>query len=144
LVAKLEPGSTLEFAPQAAGAAEPFNVSGCVSVAGVRFVLRDATANINLELRGLNFGQYAGQRVEVTGTELKGVQPHEGATQVIQVTKLTRVGGSCPLPAGNASTAKSAGMSGTTKVVIAGVAIAAVAGGTALGLTAGDSESISR
>ncbi len=144
LLARLEPGRALEFEPQVAGAAAPFNVSGCVAVAGVQFVLRDATANINLELRGLNFGQYAGQRVEITGTELKDVRPSEGATQVIQVTKVTRVAGSCPLPPGNPSTAKAAGMSGTTKVVIAGVAIGAVAGGTAIGLTGSDSPSISR
>jgi hypothetical protein len=144
LVARLEPGRALEFEPQVAGAAAPFSVSGCVAVAGVRFVLRDATANVSLELRGLNFGQYVGQRVEITGTELKDVRPGEGATQVIQVAKLTRASGSCPLPPGNSSTAKAAGVSGTTKAVIAGVAIAAVAGGTVLGLTANDSPSISR
>lgn len=144
LIARLEPGRALEFEPQVAGAAAPSTVSGCITVAGVQFVLRDVTANINLELRGMNFGQYVGQRVEITGTELKGQQPSEGATQVIQVTKLTRVSGSCPVPPGNASTAKTAGVSATTKVVIAGVAIAAVAGGTALGLTTADAESVSR
>jgi hypothetical protein len=85
-----------------------------------------------------------GQRVEITGTELKDVRPSEGATQVIQVAKLNQVSGSCPLPPANSSTAKAAGMSGTTKAVIAGVAIAAVAGGAVLGLTANDSPSISR
>jgi hypothetical protein len=145
VVARLEPGRALEFEPQVAGAEAPFSVSGCVAVAGVQFVLKDVTANVSLELRGLNLGQYAGRRVEITGTELKGVRPGEGATQVIQVTKIARVSGSCPIPSAASNGAgKSAGMSGTTKVVIAGVAVAAVAGGTVLGLTAGDFPSISR
>ena len=145
LVARLEPGRALEFEPQVAGAEAPFRVSGCVAVAGVKFVLKDLTANVSLELRGLNLGQYAGQRVEIAGTELKGVRPGEGATEVIQVTKITRVSGSCAIPPATSNgTGKTAGMSGTTKVVIAGVAIAAVAGGTVLGLTAGDSAYISR
>jgi hypothetical protein len=99
---------------------------------------------VSLDLRGMDLGQYAGQRVEIAGTELKNVRPAEGATQVIQVAKITRMSGSCPVPPGGATTAKAAGMSGTTKVVIAGVAIAAVAGGTVLGLAGSDSPSISR
>lgn len=145
LVARLEPGRALEFEPQVAGAAAPFSGRGCVAVAGIRFLLRDATANVSLDLRGMDMGQYAGQRVEITGTELKNVRPAEGATQVIQVAKIARVSGSCSIPPGGATTAKAAGMSGTTKVVIAGVAIAAVAGGTVLGLTGSDNApSISR
>lgn len=152
LVARLEPGRALEFEPQVAGAEAPFRVSGCVAVAGVHFVLKDATANVSLELQGKDLGQYAGQRVEITGTELKGMRPGEGATQVLQVSQITRVSGSCAIPpatskgsSGGAATGKTAGMSGTTKVVITGVAIAAVAGGTVLGLTGRDNApSISR
>ena len=144
LVARLEPGSALEFEPQVAGASAPFNVSGCVAVEGVQFVLKDATANVSLELRGMDLGQYAGQRVEITGTELKGVRPAAGITQVIQVTKIARLGGSCPIPTAAAKPAKAAGMAGTTKVVIAGVAVAAVTGGVVLGLTGGDSPTVSR
>jgi hypothetical protein len=151
LVARLEPGRALEFEPQVAGAAAPFSVNGCVAADGSRFVLKDATANVSFELRGQNLEQYAGQHVQITATELKGVQPGEGATQVIQVTRIYRLAGSCAVPpsaakgsSGGAAAAKTAGMSGTTKVVIAGVAIAAVAGGTVVGLTGGDSASISR
>ena len=151
LVARLEPGRALEFEPQVAGAAAPFSVSGCVAADGSRFVLKDTTANVSFELRGQNLEQYAGQHVQITATELKGVEPGEGATQVIQVTRIYRLAGSCAVPpsaakgsSGGAAAAKTAGMSGTTKVVIAGVAIAAVAGGTVVGLTGGDSASISR
>jgi hypothetical protein len=152
LIARLEPGAALEFEPQAAGASAPFSVSGCVAAAGDRLVLEDATSNVSFELRGQNLERYAGQRVEVSAVELKGEQPGEGATQVIQVTRIYRLTGSCAVPpaaakgsSGGAATAKTVGMAGTTKVVIAGVAIAAVAGGTALGLTRGDSTpSVSR
>jgi hypothetical protein len=151
LVASLEPGSALEFEPQVAGASAPFSVSGCVAAAGNRLLLKDATAKVSFELRGQNLEQYAGQRVQVTAVDLKGVQPGEGATQVIQVTRIYRVTGSCAVPAsaskgssGVATAAKAASKTGTTKAVIAGVAIAAAAGGTALGLTGNDSVPISR
>jgi hypothetical protein len=174
LVARLEPGRSLEFEPQAAGAEAPFNVTGCVTAVGSRFVLKDATANVVLELRGQNLDQYAGQRVQIAAIELKGVQPGEGAAQVIQVTRITRMSGSCavPLPAakessGGAEAGKTGSEVGTAKAsrtpvevltsagkavgkavathaVIAGVAVAAVAGGVTLGLAGSDSESISR
>jgi hypothetical protein len=144
LVARLDPGSALEFEPQVAGASAPSMASGCLGVEGIQFVLKDATANVSLELRGMDLGQYAGQRVEITGTELKGARPAQGITQVIQVTKITRLGGSCPIPTAAAKPAKAAGMAGATKVVIAGVAVAAVTGGVVLGLTGGDSPTVSR
>jgi hypothetical protein len=148
LVARLEPGRALEFEPQVAGAIAPFSVSGCVAAAGNRFFLRDATANVSLELRGQNLEQYAGKHVQISAVELKGVQPGEGATQVIQVTRIYLLTGSCAVPPAAAKGSSGGAVAGKpaskTKVVIAGVAIAAVAGGTALGLTGSDSGSISR
>jgi hypothetical protein len=151
LVARLEPGRALEFEPQVAGAAAPFSVSGCVTAADNRFVMKDSTANVSFELRGQNLEQYAGLHVEITAVELKGVEPGQGATQVIQVVRIYRLTGSCavhPTAAkgspGGTTAAKTAGKAGTTKVVIAGVAIAAAAGGTALGLTGTESVPISR
>jgi hypothetical protein len=151
LVARLEPGRALEFELQVAGAVAPFSVSGCVTAASNRLVLKDATANVSFELRGQNLEQYTGKHVQISAVELKGVQPGEGATQVIQVTRIYLLTGSCAVPpvaakgsSGGAAAGKTASKAGTTKVVIAGVAIAAAAGGTALGLTGSDSASISR
>ena len=151
LLAKLESGTTLEFQPQAAGAAPPVSVTGCLTGAGGLLLLLDETAKVTFELRGQDLSQYAGQRVAITAVVLKEVRPGQGATQVIQVTSVKRLGGSCPVPAasapkgsGPAGAAKSAGIGTTTKAVIAGVAIASVAGGAALGLTGEEKDTISR
>jgi hypothetical protein len=147
LVAKLERGTTLEFEPQAAGASAPVSVTGCLTGLNGRFLLKDDTANVSFELRGQDLGQYAGQHVTITATVLKEVRPGQGAVQVIQVTQIRRLAGACPVAASNPSkggVAKKGATSGTTKVVIAGVAIAAAAGGTAIGLTGDEKQSISR
>jgi hypothetical protein len=133
LLARLEPGRALEFETQAAGAAPPFSVEGCVSAVESRFLLTDRTAGVSFELRGPGLAQYAGQHVQIAATDLKGVRPGPGASQVIQVSSVKRTAGSCAVPAAGAK--KPAGGSGGKKAVIAGVAIAAAAGGVTLGLT---------
>jgi len=143
LLAKLEPGMMRVFEPQAAAAAAPVSVAGCMSTAKTCFLLRDETANLDFELRGRDdFGRYVGQRVAITATPLRDVKPKTAGAQVIQVTQVTPLGGGCIIAQRPDATqsAKAAGVSGTTKAVIAGVAIAAVAGGAALGLT-GDEDS---
>ena len=144
LLARLEPGRALEFEPPAAGASAPFSVKGCVTTDGVHFLLKDTTANVTFELRGENLGSYAGQHVDVAATGLKGVQPPEGAAQVVQVNRIYRLAGSCPVPASTApgsGSTKTAGLSGTSKAIIAGVAVAAVAGVATVGLTGNESDS---
>ncbi len=143
LVAKLERGTTLEFEPQAAGASAPVSVAGCLAALDGRFLLNDDTASVSFELQGEDLARYTGQHVAVSAIVLKEVRPRGGAVQVIQVTQIRRLAGACPVAAASPSKAKGR-LSGTTKAVIAGVAIAAVAGGTAIGLTGNDKPSISR
>jgi hypothetical protein len=151
LVARLETGTALEFALQDAGASAPVSVSGCLAVSPGGFLLNDETAKVTFELRGQDLAKYAGQRVSVSAVVLRQERPGQGATQVIQATAVKVLGGSCPVPGatvpGNSrptATAK-AGAAGTTgKAVIAGVAIAAVAGGAAVGLAGEEKSTISR
>ncbi|MFB3779335.1 MAG: hypothetical protein ACE141_17085 [Bryobacteraceae bacterium] len=152
LLARLESGTALEFEPQAAGATPPVSVTGCLTGNLGTFLLSDETAKVAFELRGRDLSQYAGQRVAITAVTMKEVRPVQGAVQVIQVTGVKRLPGGCPVPAAarpnspasSAGAAKAGGIGGTTKAVIAGVAIASVAGGTALGLTGREEDTISR
>ena len=141
LLARLEPGMAREFEPQAAGAAAPVSVAGCLTAADKAFLLKDDTANLSFELRGQDLARYAGQRVAVTAAQVRDAKPAGGASQVLQVTQVKSLGGGCPTSkAGAAAAGAAAAGAVTTKIIIAGVAVAAVAGGTALGLTGGEEE----
>ncbi len=140
LLARLSPGSALEFQPQAAGASAPLSLAGCVTKVDGHYLLRADNANVTFELRGADLAQHDGQRASVTATPISGQKASAGASQVIQVLQIKGLGSGCATTgAASASTSKTVptavAMSATTKTVIAGVAIAAVAGGTTLGLT---------
>jgi hypothetical protein len=137
LLARLEPGRSLEFQPQAGGAAAPLALSGCVSATDRRFFLAEQTANLTFELRGEDLARFAGHRVEIMATELHDVSPTGGAARVVQVSQIKGVAGGCPAAAG-APSGTAGGMSNGTKAVIAGVAIGGGAGAIALGLTGSD------
>jgi hypothetical protein len=151
LVARLETGTALEFAAQDAGASAPVLVSGCLVGSPDRILLNDETAKVTFELRGRDLGKYTGQRVSITAVVLHQERAGQGASQVIQVTAVKVLGGSCPVPGtsapksnGPTATAKAGGLGATGKAVIAGVAIASVAGGTAVGLAGDEESTISR
>ncbi len=141
LLARLEPGMALNFEPRGADATDPITVSGCLGLAaGNHFILNDETANVSFEVRGSDLARFAGQRVSITATILRAAQGE--ILQMIKVTQITPLSGTCPAPAASAqSGARAAGMSGTTKAVIAGVVIAAAVGGTAAGLTGDENKS---
>jgi hypothetical protein len=143
LLARLEPGRALQFEPQAAGGAAPFAVTGCLAAAGNSFILKDETAQVSFEVRaapGLDLASYAGKRVEVTATGAKGSSPAAGAAELIHAAQVKVIEGACPMPAASPTPGgkRTAGMSGATKAVIAGVVIGGAAGGIALGLTGGE------
>jgi hypothetical protein len=144
LVANLEPGKALNFEPQAAGAAAPFTLTGCLQKLNGRYLLKDATATVTFELKGTGLGKQVGHRVGGIGTDLTGAKPGPGASDVIQVSRVKRLSGRCPIspPGGAVPTAagKAGGISGTTKAIIAGVAIAAAGTGTAVGLIGKEEE----
>jgi hypothetical protein len=141
LLAMMPRGTALEFEPpqQGAGASAPISVSGCLANVGGHFLLTDDTAKVTFEVRGQDLAQYAGQHISVTATVLKDVHAGEGASEVIQATQVKKLGGGCTASPGAGR--KAAGMSVGTKAVIAGVVIAAAAGGTAMGLTGRESSS---
>lgn len=140
LLARLEPGTALQFEPQAAGGAAPFAVTGCLAAVGNSFILKDETTQVSFEVRAapdLELSSLAGKRIEVTANGPKGTRPVAGAAEVIYANQVKLIEGACPMPAASPApgTKRTAGMSGATKAVIAGVVIGGAAGGIALGLT---------
>lgn len=149
LLASLEPGTTLEFEPQAAGAAAPFTVTGCLQKRDGRYLLTDDTAKVTLELRGPGLDGEVGHRLEVIGTDLTSAQPAEGASNAIQATRVKRLSEACPSspdttgPASASGTGRAAGtstMSKTSKAIIAGVVVAAAGAGAAVAVSSDEEE----
>ena len=137
LLARVHSGRSLEFDPQASGAAPPFTVTGCLVAAEGRYYLKDDTASVTFELTGAGLGANAGQRVEVSGTEAPAGDP--GATQRIRVIQIKRLPGGCVTPATRATgNSGASGKGKTTKAIIAGVAIAGAVTGTTVGLIGED------
>ncbi len=133
-VANLLPGRVLSFLPQDAGASAPSSLIGCAVKSGSNVLLTDETSNVTAQLRGGNVR--AGHRVQVSGTMVPNATPAAGATQVITVTNVKEVGGTCPAtaaagtaPTGSAPAGAAGGSHGYGKVVVGAIAAAAVVGG---------------
>ncbi len=142
LLAKVESGRALEFSSQSAGAAAPVNLTGCLTVSEGHYFLRDEVANVTFELLGKDLATFVGHRVTVAATNVPAQGGAPGATQVLQAVQIKSLGRNCPASgaAGGPGARSKTGMSGTSKAVIAGVVIAAVASGTTIGLTRGQNE----
>ncbi len=140
LVAALEPGTALEFDPQATG--EPEKLTGCLRSIPGHFLVTDEITNVTVELSGAGLDRESGNRVEVTGAMDPTGAPVSGATQFVRVSGLKHLGKGCPTnkaaaagaggAAGkSAGAGKAIGLSATALAVIGGVAAAAVVGGLA-------------
>jgi hypothetical protein len=141
LVARVLPGVTMEFEPQAAGAAAPSQLSGCLQKKSSRFLLTDETTNVTVELKGAQLQAETGNRIEIVGTLDPSAKPAD-ASQLIKVTGVKRLAKGCSAKGaaakagaagGAAGGAAAAGMAtGTTVAIVGGVAAAAVVGGLAV------------
>jgi hypothetical protein len=129
-VANLLPGRALDLLPQDAGASTPSTLTGCAVRQNGNVLLKDETSNVTAQLRGGNVR--AGQRVQVTGSLVPNATPAAGATQVIQVTNVKAVGGSCNAGGAAAAGAGAAGAgaagAGAAAGATIGVSTAAIAG----------------
>lgn len=142
LLAKLAAGHSLHFRQE--GAADDFDLAGCLLKKSGRVILVDQTTGQIFELRGADASTEFGNRVSIKGKGVAGATPVQGAAKVIGVQSLAPVApGGCiaaaanagadPLPGATTSAStnapkvpKSGG--GANKAVIAGVAVAAAAG----------------
>jgi hypothetical protein len=128
-VANLLPGRALDLRPQDAGASSPSSLVGCPVKSGNNYLLTDETSNVTAQLRGGKIS--AGKRVQVTGSLVPNSTPVSPATQVIAVTSVKDIGGTCNGPAGAAAAAGVAAAAGTGfglgTAVIVGTTVAVAA-----------------
>ena len=125
LVARLFPGRSLDFFPQAeSGAAAPTKITGCLTRSDGRYLLKDETANITTELRGEDLALRVGSQVEVLGT----MKAADG-TPVVDVLRVNLLAQSCWGDRPAAASPEKTTVLGMTRghAVIAGVGIAAAA-----------------
>src|SRR5579871_263667 len=123
LLANLPQGQALDFEPPPASESHSASkMTGCLSAAAGHFLLTDELTNVTAELKGDHLTGIAG-RVEIAGAMDPTETPVSGASQVLRVNQVRRLGKGC--------LAKSSGVSGTRVAIIGGVAVAAVFGGLA-------------
>lgn len=148
LVADIASGKTLEFEPlpQGGGASEPWKMTGCLRAVNGHYLLTDDTTSVTAELTGGGIDAEGSNRVEITGTLDPTATPVSGATQVLKVTQIRRLGKGCAAggkgaaaagaggAAGKAAGAGHAGIGASTVAIIGGVAAA----GAVAGLAASD------
>jgi hypothetical protein len=145
LVASVEAGKSLDFEPQAAGAAAPTKVSGCLLMKAGKVVLVDQTTNLVIELQGPGLDREIGNHVEISGAPAEAVATVPGAAQVVRVAALKQVTkGGCSavakkVGAGAVAGAAGAGAAGAAAGAGAGIGIGTVAviGGVAAAATVG-------
>lgn len=137
-VAAMAAGKALAFDAAQAGASAPWSMAGCLFERNGRYLLRDETTAVTVEVRGAGLATSVGNQVAITGVVVPGVQPADGAAQMIQVSTVRQTGEACSSLPGAARPAKpeaKGGASGKRKAVIAGVIVAAAGAGAGIGLT---------
>ncbi len=147
LIAKLSAGHEMTFEPQADGSVTVTRVSGILAVKDGKFVVVDRVTNVTMQLQGTGLEDQVGNLVEITGTVDAEAPTVAGASQLIDVTKVTRLvkgagalaenggaaGGGTGAGAGaGAAAGASGGLStGATVAIVGGVAAAGTVGGLA-------------
>ena len=136
VVARIAPGLTLAFEPQASNGLS--RLTGRVVNRGGHYLLTDETTNVTVEVAGPEVAKAVGKRVEVTGSLDPAATPVSDASQFIRVTSVRPLPGSATAAAGSGGTAAGGSgtggglaISSTAIAIIGGVAAAAVVGGLA-------------
>lgn len=129
VLANLDAGRTLAFAlpAQQPGAAPPVKITGRLERRDGHFLLTDEVSKAIFEIVGADLDKEVGNRVEISGVIDPAAKPFPPATQVVKVSKMSRLG-AAPVPAG-AGAAGWAGLSTAAKVaIIGGVVVGATVG----------------
>jgi hypothetical protein len=119
------PATAQNNSGSAASNAAPTTLVGCVQKSGDVFTLNDETSKVTAQLRGS--GLRNGRHVQVTGTQTTAT-PAGGATQVLDVTSVKSVAGSCKAARAGSSYADSPGSEKRGKIIGAVIVGAVVTG----------------
>jgi len=143
LVADVEAGKSLDFEPQAAGAAAPTRASGCLLEKSGKIIVVEQTTNVILELQGLGLEQELGNRVEIAGVASATPVSVPGASQLIKVAAVKGVSkGGCTSIAKKVGATAAAAGTATAVAGAAGGAGSAAGAGAAAGIGAAASAGI--
>lgn len=139
LVANVEAGKSLDFEPQAAGAAAPTRVSGCLLTKAGKIVVVDQTTNVLIELQGTALDREIGNHVEITGSAADNATSVPGASQLIHVAGLKQIskGGCAAVAKKVGATAVAAGVGAGTAAGVGAGAAAGAAGAAGAATAAG-------
>ena len=74
---------------------QPFEMSGCLERRQGRFVMRDLISGVVEEVRGNRLELEVGNTVQVTARVVPGATPMEGATEVVEISRLRRISTGC-------------------------------------------------
>lgn len=122
VVARVSSGSAMSFAAPAAGGS--VTLKGKVSSSDGKYYLTADDGSIT-QLTGKDFEKYVGKDVRVTGTVVAGTTPAGGASSVLEVTSMSKLGAGAA-PGGS-------GGSGWTGTDIAVTVVGGAVLGTAIG-----------
>jgi hypothetical protein len=139
LLARLQPGRAMEFTDSQAGAAAPATITGkltkeadaCTSATEQKYFLTAAETGVKYQVMGEGLDSLVGKTVTLTGTLDPSFQSSKCAAGLIVASGTPSVAGTEGGADRAAGTA--AGMATGTKLIIAGVAVAAAVG-TGVGL----------
>ena len=124
LLANVRPGVAFAFDPQGAGATAPTTITGKLTKEGSNYYVTVAQTGLKYQVVGKDLTPgMVGKTVTVTGTPDPSGTPGSGSAAVITATSATVVGHAAAAAGGSA-----VGMAMGTKLIIAGVVVAASAG----------------
>jgi len=123
LLANVRPGAAFAFSPQATGASAPTTITGKVTKEGGVYFVTAQQTGVKYQVTGSGVtDSMVGKTVTVTGTPDPTAKPAGSAAAVIILSSASVARGAA------AAGASTAGMAAGTKLIIAGVVVAAGSG----------------
>ncbi|HLY16484.1 MAG TPA: hypothetical protein VKR61_04640 [Bryobacteraceae bacterium] len=141
LIARLESGHEMTFEPQDA-VTTVTKVSGILALKDGQFIVVDRVTNVTMQLVGAGLENEVGNLVEITGTVDSAPPTVAGASQLIDVTKVTLLVKGAAVAGTGGAGAAGAGAAGAGAAAAAGTglstgALVAIIGGVAAAGTIG-------
>jgi hypothetical protein len=122
-VANLVAGEALDLQAPKPGLEVASSLTGCVSRTGDTYLVTDEISRVTAELRGGTLK--AGEKIRVTGRSSLQEQAGGGSSQVLRISKVTRLSGGCKVAMAAAGAAGVGVVAGTSGAVTGAAATGA-------------------